>query len=136
MRHDLLNESQRHALDLAFNHALGGMVCIEGPPGTGKSTTAAVITQAFALCGSQVLICAATNIAVDSMAAAVDTSWNSDAATIVQRYLPKSHGKQMRYARMFAPYSEADTMKRDFEEERSVLLATTEAHQAASNRRF
>jgi len=41
-------------------------------------------------------MCAATDIAIDSMTAAVEKSWTSNVAVIVQGYLLKADGRQMR----------------------------------------
>lgn len=59
------NEDQRRVI----SHVLAAedYVCVQGLPGTGKSTTISFIVQALAQLNASVLICAYTNSAVDNL---------------------------------------------------------------------
>ena len=63
------NEEQRLAIDRALRS--DGAVLIQGPPGTGKTTVIAELVAALVSAGQTVLLCAATNTAVDNMLARV-----------------------------------------------------------------
>jgi len=67
MRDTPLYKSQRHALEIAWEHALGGQVCVVGPLGGGNSTLTAVQRRIL------VQMVTAINIAVEHLA--VKHSW-------------------------------------------------------------
>eukprot|EP00191_Tetraselmis_sp_GSL018_P008500 CAMPEP_0177616496 /NCGR_PEP_ID=MMETSP0419_2-20121207/24197_1 /TAXON_ID=582737 /ORGANISM="Tetraselmis sp., Strain GSL018" /LENGTH=490 /DNA_ID=CAMNT_0019114579 /DNA_START=53 /DNA_END=1522 /DNA_ORIENTATION=+ len=60
-----LDESQRRAVGLALSAK--DICLIHGPPGTGKTTTLIELILQEAKRGSRVLVCAASNIAVDNL---------------------------------------------------------------------
>lgn len=62
----ILNDSQRHALQTVVNAK--DVAFIHGPPGTGKTTTIAQAISLTVKTENQVLVCAASNAAVDLLA--------------------------------------------------------------------
>lgn len=64
-----LNEDQRHAVLRA--HAARDYLLVLGMPGTGKTTTTAVLVASMAKRGLSVLVCAHTNAAVDNVLIAI-----------------------------------------------------------------
>ncbi|MEW6745729.1 MAG: IGHMBP2 family helicase [Planctomycetota bacterium] len=60
-----LDPSQRAAVAFALGSPL--IALIHGPPGTGKTTTAAELIRQEVACGHKVLACAPSNVAVDTL---------------------------------------------------------------------
>ena len=65
-----LNTSQFHAVMASFQHRL---LLVQGPPGTGKTTTASNIVAMHRCLTGGCLVCAASNVAVDTIAGALKT---------------------------------------------------------------
>lgn len=64
-----LNNSQKHAISFAMNSNLS---IIHGPPGTGKTYTLIELIQQLAESNGRILVCAASNIAVDTIIERLD----------------------------------------------------------------
>ena len=66
--YERLDPSQKAVFDSVFEDGVpGGLQLVWGPPGTGKSTTSAVIIITLAMGGIKVGVCAESNAAVDAL---------------------------------------------------------------------
>lgn len=66
-----LDKSQQQLFDQVIDRNLGGMVPCEGPPGTGKSPAAGIVTACATMLGAQCLVVTHSNVAADNMCLAV-----------------------------------------------------------------